>query len=61
MPPGRKPIDPNIRIAKTWSGSKPTPCNGPLARALRDEVEAKQLAERLAELKAVTERSKDKR
>jgi len=45
----------------TWTGSKPTPCNGPIARALREEVEAKQLAERLAELKQVAERGKDKR
>jgi hypothetical protein len=52
MPPGRKPADPNIRIAKTWTGSRPTPINGPIARALKEEIEARRLEEQLAALRA---------
>ena len=52
--PGRKPA-PDIRIAKSWSGSnRPTPCNGFLEQQRREQI--RQLAERLAQVRAVLQR-----
>ena len=52
MPRDRKPTDPDVRIAKTLTGSKPTPIAGPIARQQRDEAEMKQIEARLAAMKA---------
>ena len=52
MPRDRKPTDPNIRIAKTLTGSRPTPSAGPLARQQQGEAELKQIEARLAAIKA---------
>ena len=54
MPPGRKPLDPNIRIAKTWTGSRPTPHHGPLARQQADdELQRQAIAELARRFEAV--------
>ena len=51
MPPGRKPSDPNVRIARTWSGSPPAPHRGPLARQQEDDERLAELARRLVVVK----------
>lgn len=58
MPPGRKPTDKTIRIAKTLTGSKPTPINGPITRREQNEAQLKQLSERLAAIRAATPKGK---
>ena len=62
MPRGRKPIDPNIRIARQTISKYPTPYVGPIERQqiqnAQDEARAKRALERLAEIRAV---SKDER
>jgi hypothetical protein len=58
---GRKPLDPTIKIAKSWSGSsRPTPHHGPLAEQQRQAIA--ELARRFAvEKQQLAAASKKKR